>query len=157
MTENEKLLKAAKEGNLAAVASAVVNGAEVDSMDASHKCALMYACKGGHYFIVRGLLEHGASVFSADLTGNTALYYAQHSGSQATHELMKLAVSRACIEARLPSIRIPTPQVVDTLELDFDMCFASTPSSRPPRLAVASRSSLYTQAIAQPSPEDRTK
>jgi len=129
VTENERLLEACKNGNLAAVAAAVADGANVNVVDVANKCPLIYACKAGHYLIVKGLLECGASPFVADLTGNTPQCYARHSGSIPTYELINSAINKACIQARQPSNRTPTPPVLRPIELDFDMCFGSQPGS----------------------------
>jgi ankyrin repeat protein len=109
MTPNEKLINAAKIGDLPSFTDAVIQGADIDTSDLSGKSSLMYACENGHHVIARLCIERNASLFVTDLRGQTAMHYAESSRDRLTIELMNGATARATARLRVTPLRIPTP------------------------------------------------
>ena len=60
--ENEKLIKASKEGRLEEVARLLNSGADVNAKDKDGDTALMGASFWGHLDVVKLLLENGADI-----------------------------------------------------------------------------------------------
>ncbi len=77
---NEDFIKAAQKGDLPAVKSFIVNGANVDKKDEYGQTALMAASQAGQIEIVQALIANGANVDKKDDYGQTALMAASASG-----------------------------------------------------------------------------
>ena len=73
---NEKLKKAAFEGDAEEVQKAIDAGADVDHQNDMGECALIKAAEQNHRHIVRLLLKNGADVNIKDVYGYTALHMA---------------------------------------------------------------------------------
>ncbi|KAK2616075.1 hypothetical protein N8I77_002784 [Diaporthe amygdali] len=68
-----ELIRAAEEGRLADVQSAIHRGAKLTSQDVFGETALHYAAENGHLDIVKMLLQHGADRERIDSSGRTPL------------------------------------------------------------------------------------
>lgn len=68
-----ELIRAAEEGRLAAVQSAIQRGASLTTQDGFGETALHYAAENGYLDIVKTLLEHGADRERIDYSGRTPL------------------------------------------------------------------------------------
>ncbi len=78
---NLSLLDAAKQGDAALVASALNDGASVNTRDRFGNTALIYAARSGHIKTTRVLIEAGADANQASVSGNTPLFEAAGSGN----------------------------------------------------------------------------
>src|SRR2546425_309562 len=75
-----ELMRAALQGDTAAVKSLLAGGAEVNAKDNEGRTALMFAVTNLHSETARELLEHGADVNASAHDGGTALMLAASSG-----------------------------------------------------------------------------
>jgi ankyrin repeat protein len=89
--ENEKLIKASKEGRLEEVTRLLNSGADVNGRDKEGDTALMGASFWGHLDVVKLLLEKGASVNAKIKDGQTPLMAATDQGNL---EVTKLLLER---------------------------------------------------------------
>jgi ankyrin repeat protein len=71
-----ELMKASRDGNLAAVKRALDGGADVNYANEKGKTALMFAASNGHTDTVKLLLDHGAQIDQQDNFGTTAVIVA---------------------------------------------------------------------------------
>ncbi len=80
-TPDNKLIEAAKDGNMHNVRALLAKGADVNAKD-NHQgaTALMFAADYGHADVVRALLARGAHVNAKDSDGITALMFAAWKG-----------------------------------------------------------------------------
>lgn len=83
-----ELMKASRDGNLAAVKRALDNGADVNYTNEKGKTALMFAASNGHTETVKFLLNHGAQVDKEDNFGTTAIIVAATAAKTQTAELL---------------------------------------------------------------------
>jgi ankyrin repeat protein len=88
---NEKLIKAAREGDIEEVKQLLDNGANVDARDFIGRVPLMLASANGHVEMVRLLLEWKADVDAKDEDGDNALARAAWGGHA---EIVQLLLAR---------------------------------------------------------------
>src|SRR5580698_9090147 len=79
---NEKLLAAARSGDLARVTGTLDEGAAIDSRNRIGDTALISACKKGFAPMARLLIERGANIDQADVSGVTPVMAAAFDGNQ---------------------------------------------------------------------------
>ena len=104
-TGESTLMRAAQQGNLAAVDAELAAGSDVNLQDRRGRTALAYAIANGHEEIVKVLLKHGASIELADETGATPLMQAIPKGNLA---ILKLLLDKgANVHARTSSSKMP--------------------------------------------------
>jgi ankyrin repeat protein len=84
-----ELMKASRDGNLAAVKRALDRGADVNYSTEKGKTALMYAASKGHTDTVKLLLEHGAQIDKQDNFGTTAIIVAATAAKTKTAEYLE--------------------------------------------------------------------
>jgi hypothetical protein len=77
----EKLIKAARKGNLELVNSQLENGTDVNSRDKNGWTPLIWATCRGNAGLIKILLEKGADINAKNIEGRTALMYASDNGS----------------------------------------------------------------------------
>jgi len=103
------LWRGAINGDVAAVAAAVEDGADVDALDRrtnrNGRRALNYAAEFNHAPVIQWLAEHGADVNLANNTGYTPLHHAAEFGSLAA--AIELLARGANPNAKLPSGSTP--------------------------------------------------
>ncbi len=93
---NRKLYAGAMSGDLAAVHSALVDGAEVNASDSEGKTLLMSACQSNNPTLAKLLLENGANTTIVDeQSSRAALHFACAAGSEECVSLL--------VQNRLPS------------------------------------------------------
>jgi ankyrin repeat protein len=79
--KDARLIKAAKDGDLPAIQTALAGGDDINGRDKSGATALMWAANGGHAEVVKLLLEKGADVNVKRIgDGITALAVAAQNG-----------------------------------------------------------------------------
>ena len=88
---DSKLILATRNGDLAAVSTALNNGANVNAKYTYDKTALMVASEMGHEDIVKLLLDNGADVNAKDTEGITALTSVGPRGHETIVQLLKQA------------------------------------------------------------------
>ena len=76
---NDKLLKAAKIGNLNDVIDSLQRGAQVDTTDLDGRTPLMWACANEYAEVVLCLLQHHAKTEIKDINGSTAIMFSAES------------------------------------------------------------------------------
>ena len=87
-----QLIKAAEDGNMQGIQTALANGADVNSKDANGTTALWTAAENGHTEIVKLLLEKGADMnVKATTDSVTALMIASQNGHA---EIVKLLLGK---------------------------------------------------------------
>ncbi|CAC5384791.1 ANKRD50 [Mytilus coruscus] len=89
---NEKLLKAARTGNVNDVKICLENKADIDYQNDDGWTALMFAARWGHLEICRLLIDTGCKIDITDINGYTALHYAAEEGH--------LQITRYLVEQR---------------------------------------------------------
>jgi len=72
----DSFFKAALDGDIAQVETALENGLEVNTLDANQRTGLMLAAYNGHHHIVKLLIEKGADVNKTDSNNRSALMFA---------------------------------------------------------------------------------
>jgi hypothetical protein len=75
-------------GDVAAVRTALSDGADVNARDEAGRVPLMLAAFDGHESVVRLLVEKGAEVNAVDLAGRTALMYSSSGPFPGTVQLL---------------------------------------------------------------------
>ncbi len=78
---SQRLLKAAKEGNLAQVQILIANGADVNSYASNGVTPIYAASKNGYLGVVKYLVEHGASLAPVAIFDQAPLYAASEGGN----------------------------------------------------------------------------
>ncbi len=89
-TLNQALIKAAQQGDVAAVETLLAKGADVNGKDGNGSTALIHASAEGMVPIVELLVRNGADVNAADNIGDTALMAAASEGHA---DVLKLLLS----------------------------------------------------------------
>lgn len=100
-TTEQELMESALAGNLDNVRRLVSEGANVDSVDAEKRTALMFAAFNGHTQVVEYLLQIGAKLEHKDSTGRTALLYASSGPYPETVELLLKKKAKVNIQGTL--------------------------------------------------------
>ena len=88
MNANERLLKAAKDGDADGVAASLGEGANVNAVDVSKWTALHWACAEKQASLVTILITARADVCAADRNRNTPLHQACRGGCAAIVDLL---------------------------------------------------------------------
>lgn len=91
---NEKLLQAAKEGDIEAVKSLVAQGADVNVKDKENATALMRSVSRDHREVVNFLIVKGADVNAKNDWDYTPLKYAIKLNLPKMQEILKQAGAR---------------------------------------------------------------
>ncbi len=90
ISKNAQLIKAAQNGNLAAVQTLLADGADIHARDTAYKSTpLMWAADKGHPEVAKLLLENGADINRIDSYGRTALKWAKIKGRPEIVKLLK--------------------------------------------------------------------
>ncbi|MBX7057207.1 MAG: ankyrin repeat domain-containing protein [Leptospirales bacterium] len=92
----ERILSAAKQGDLPTVRKAIERGFDVNTRIRGHESLLDTAAMNGHVELVRYLLESGANPNVADRGGWTALHFGVNctEGERETREIVSLLLQR---------------------------------------------------------------
>jgi len=88
---NEKLLAAAKNGDIAAVENLLEKGADVNTRAKDGWTPLMHAAQNGHTAVVKALIENGADVNAKANDNGTALSRAGQGNHTEITKLLKTA------------------------------------------------------------------
>lgn len=113
----EAFFGVAAQGELAAVQTALMNGADVNHKDENNRTALMLAAFDGHTATVQALLGAGATVDVQDMMGRTALMY---SASGPNPETVALLLKHGA-----------APDIVDNEEHFTALMFAAAEGQTP--------------------------
>lgn len=85
---HEFLFRAALDGDLNTIKSAVRNEWDINQVNGEGHTMLMFACFNGHFNTAKYLLQEGAFVNKKDLNGRTALMFASSGKNSKTVQLL---------------------------------------------------------------------
>jgi len=86
---SEKLVQAARQGDIETVKSLLDAGADVETRDSKYQSSLlMWAAHEGHTDVLNLLISNGAEIDARKPTGETALWFAAQRGQLATLEIL---------------------------------------------------------------------
>ena len=91
---DDKLIQAAKAGNIKAMENLLNQGSDINARDKSGSTILILAASNGKYAAVKFLIDRGAAVDITDSKGNMPLHFLAASSKPEAIELMKLAINR---------------------------------------------------------------
>lgn len=94
------LLKAVKEGNIAAMEELLQGGADIEALGMWDNTPLLAACAHGQSQAALLLIKHGANVIAQNEHGATSMHYAAVEGSLEVVEAL-IASRRAAVEAEM--------------------------------------------------------
>ena len=90
------IVEESSKGNLEGVRALLDNGADINTLDASHDTALTWAAYSGHTEIVRLLIERGADITIPNSGGATPLQLAKGYNRAEAAKLLERAALKPC-------------------------------------------------------------
>ena len=90
----EKLISAAKSGNIKAMQDLLGQGLDIDTADKSGKSLLLICASSGKYAAAEFLIGEGANIKYSDTKGNTILHYLASGSSKDALKLAELALNK---------------------------------------------------------------